>query len=145
MHKDKTLKAMYMNMFIYLLIGLIPGLALAYWNYSLVVGFITGTFVSFLGFFLNVLLVNYIFKKEKTKGVSFWIGWGRSTLQLIYHALFFVIILTVNKLSNNADWLDKGIDLVLSPINLFTYIGGVSSILISALVVQLTLKKGKDV
>ena len=127
------------------LAGLIVFLALIPINYSLSIGWIAGASVVMLGYLIGVLLIKKFFKKGKSKSLGFWIGWLRFKLSFIFHGGIFISIIAINNVSNGHSFAKGGISDMISPINIFTYIGGVSIIFLSTLVIQfLSRKEGEN-
>lgn len=62
-------------------------------------------------------------------------------MNLALQAGLFIAIVAIDKSANEHSFLGGGISDMYSPINLFTYIGGVSLIMISTLVAQFLSRK----
>ncbi|MCK5867215.1 MAG: hypothetical protein KAG14_02335, partial [Mycoplasmataceae bacterium] len=125
-------------------IGLIIFLALIPVDYSLSIGWAIGTFVSSLAYLLGILLINGFFKSKKTKSLGFWVGWLRVQVNLFIHAGLFIAVVAINTYANGHTLFGNEMNIMYSPVNVFTYIGSASLILIGTLVVQfLSRKEGK--
>lgn len=114
---------------------------LLFMNWYWLVGWLVGCFVTILAFIISVFLVNLSLKKIKTKTLGFWIGWARTFSHLLIHALFFIVVLWINTSISNVPFkVNELIDLV-NPVNLFTYLAGLSIITISILIANFLLRR----
>ena len=139
-YEYKVLKFAIISFFI----GLIIFLALIPVDYSLSIGWAAGTLVSLLAYLLGILLINSFFKKQKTKSLGFWMGWLRVQVNFFIHAGLFISVVTINTYASGHTLFGNDMNIMYSPINVFTYMGSVSLILIGTLVVQfLSRKEGK--
>lgn len=123
------------------LLGLIVFLALIPVNYSLSIGWTTGCFSVLVTYLVGILLINKFFRKKRTKSIGFWIGMLRFYVCLLLQAGLFISIIAIDRSVNGHSFTSGPISDMYSPINLFTYIGGVSLILISTLVAQFLSRK----
>ena len=123
------------------LLGLIVFLSLIPLEYSFSIGWVAGSFSVVLTYLIGILLINKFFRKKRTKSIGFWIGMIRFYICLIIQAGLFISIIAIDRSVNGHSFISGPISDMYSPINLFTYIGGVSLILISTLVAQFLSRK----
>ena len=143
MPKEKfEIKVFKVSLFIFLF-GLIIFLALIPISYSLSIGWVAGCFSATLTYLVGILLINKFFRKKRTKTIGFWIGMMRFYISLALQAGLFISIIAIDRSVNGHSFTDGTISDMYSPINLFTYIGGVSLILISTLVAQFLSREGR--
>lgn len=121
-------------------IGLILAIV-AFINWYWVVGWLSGCLVTIAGFAISVLLLEIAMQKIKTKSLGFWIGWGRTLIHLIWHAAFFIIVILINTTVNQSPFKMGSFFDFIDPINLFTYLAGLSIIAISIIVMHLFIKR----
>lgn len=111
-------------------------------NYSLSIGWVVGAFTAFITYAIGILLINKFFKTKKSKTLGFWVGMMRFYICLLIQAGLLIAVIAINRISHGHTLISGGhITEMYSPINIFTYIGGVSLILISTLVAQLLSRK----
>ena len=71
-------------------------------------------------------------------------GWLRVQVNLFIHAGIFIAVVVINTNASGKTLFGNNMEIMYSPINVFTYIGSISNILIGILVIQLfSRKKGK--
>lgn len=71
-------------------------------------------------------------------------GWIRAQVTLFIHAGLLIAVIAINTQASGKSLFGNEMNVMLSPINIFTYMGSVSLILIATLVVQfLSRKEGK--
>lgn len=141
MLKDKFEIKVLKTTAIIFIIGLIVFLCLIPIKYSLSLGWLCGAVFASATYLLGILLINKFFKKEKNKTLGFWVGMLRYYINLAIQAGLFIVIIVINKTANGHSFNGGGLSDMISPINLFTYIGGISLILISTLVAQFLSRK----
>lgn len=131
------------SLIIYLLVALILG-GLAVVNYTLVIGWIVGGAVSLIGFNINILFINSFFKKLKKDKArkGFGLGMQRVTFIGVYHSIMIILVILCNKAINGVPLLSGDRAAFFSPINVITYICGITIITISTLVAHALLYKG---
>lgn len=145
MRKDRFEKRVMKIAIIISIIMLVLFLALIPVSYSLSIGWAAGAFSALLGYSIGIFLINKFFSKKKTKTIGFWIGWLRFYINLALQAGLFIAIIAIDKAANGHSILGGDIKDIYSPINIFTYMGGVGLILISTLVAQfLSRKEGNN-
>lgn len=110
-------------------------------NWFLLVGWLLGCLVTIFAFTISVLLINLSLKKIKTKSLGFWVGWARTFLHLFIHAVFFILVLLINTSINNTAFQIKELNDLINPVNLFTYLAGLSVITISMIIVNFLWKR----
>lgn len=135
MSQEKVYKNIFKFSLIAFVIGSIIFLIGAFWNSHLILGWIVGGFISYLGFFVSFFFLNFIFAKSSlNKWGAFWGGFGRTILHLMIHGIGLIIVLFINfKINNNSTGI-KSMQSYLSPINLFTYFASVILLPICSLV-----------
>lgn len=116
--------------------------ALAFLDYSLVVGWIFGGAVALTGYNIEILIVNKIFGKSKSKISGFWLGTSRFWIVLAYHAVWIIGVICVNRAFAGEPVFGGSTSSYLAPINLITYAAGIGVIPISTLVAHILQKKG---
>lgn len=142
-HKDKIENVVFKWMGIYFGVGLFIGIILTAKDTSYLFGWIAGSVIAFSTYFLSILLLKIFFKISKSKTIGFWLGWARSMIILLWVALLLVLFIWIDKAWHNEGLLAKGFDLIKSPIDFMTLLGGVGSIVVSTLLVQNpSLRKG---
>ena len=122
-------------------IGLVIFLCLIPVDYSLSIGWAAGAFSTIVGYLIGILLINKFFKKKKSKTLGFWVGMARFYINLAIQGGLFIAVIAIDKSCNGHSFTGGHISDMYSPINIFTYIGGVSLILISTLVAQTLSRK----
>lgn len=123
------------------LIGLVFFLTLIPISYSLSIGWILGAFASLLSYLIAILLIKNFFKKKKNWTIGFWLGWLRFYISIVIHSGIFISVIAINSVANKHGFGQGGLDDMLNPINIFTYIGGISIIFICTIVVQSLSRK----
>ncbi|MCC3161026.1 MAG: hypothetical protein K4H23_04900, partial [Mollicutes bacterium PWAP] len=125
--------------------GIIIGLFLIWYDWNLIVGFALGGVVSVLSFLLNHSLLRTLFKKQRDKKNAFWLTQIRFYLIITIHLIFIVCVVLLNKWINlnKISLFEGGINVVSGPINIFTYIGGISIVVASSIVAQFIKRKGE--
>lgn len=141
MHKDDIDYKVLRLSLILALVGLAIFLVLIPVGYSLSIGWLAGSFSAIMGYSIGILLINKSFEKKKSKSLGFWVGWLRFYINLFFQGVLFIAVVFINKSVNGHTFTGGNTSDMISPINVFTYIGGVSLILISTLVAQFLSRK----
>ncbi|UWD34564.1 hypothetical protein [Mesomycoplasma molare] len=131
--------------FIYLLILLIL-ISLITLNYSLLLGWIFSFFSTIITFFSKIFLVENLKKinqkiRSKRKKIIYVLGIIFGIFSLMFQGilLFLIILINKNTLNNNS----SSIEIVSYPINIFSYIVGIS-LFLPSIIFERVLKKIKE-
>ncbi|AAT27702.1 hypothetical protein [[Mycoplasma] mobile] len=115
---------------------------ISFLNYSWVLGFLIGSGISYLNFWLKISFNKRFFTFLNTKRKAFkWV--------FIYYNFFFVLqgliiigILFINSFANNFIFFqNRNLKIALAPINIFTCIFGLSLIMISTFIINIVSQK----
>ena len=110
-------------------------------DYSLSIGWLAGTTTVIVSYSIGILLINKFFKKKKSKSLGFFVGWARFYINLFITAGCFIAVMAIDKSVNGYSLFEGSIESLYKPINIFTYLGGISLIFISTLVAQFLSRK----
>ncbi len=124
-------------------IGLVIFGALSAYDYSLVLGWASGTFAVLTSFALTVFLSGFLLKKERAKSTRRVLVFVKSIAYIVIHAIFFILVVVIDKHFSGVSFSDRNINVMYSPINVFTYIGGIGIIVVATLVAHTLHKKGE--
>ena len=141
MHKNKFEYKVLKISSMLALAGLAVFLPLIALNYSWSIGWLVGCTSSFIGYLIGILLINKFFKKEKSKSLGFWVGMARFYINLAFQGLLFIAVVAIDKSVSDHSFMGGSMADMDSPINLYTYLGGVSIIFIGTLVAQFLSRK----
>ncbi len=109
-------------------------------NSSWLLGWMVGAPASILSYVFGMLALSLLLKKgSKRKGV--WMTYVRLFTTLLLQAGLFIALVALNKHMHGIGFWDKGIKVLLDPINIFTYLGGVGIIAFSTFVAHFLIKK----
>ena len=140
MQGDKTeIKVFKMSVLLFLIVGLIFLVFISV-DYSLIIGWIVGSISILIGYIMGIFLMNIFFNKNKTKFMGFLIGLIKFYVNLFFQSLILILIILINNWVNGYNFMEGNLNDMLYPINIFTYIGGISLIFVSTLIVQITCK-----
>ena len=114
-----------------MILGIVLFTSLITINKTLIFGWLYGSFSAILNYFISLFLFNKLFKNKKNKIEGFLIGAFKFYLNAIMQVIFLIILIVVNKKINGYSLFDGPISTIYGPINLFTYLGGISILWIS--------------
>lgn len=101
-------------------------------DYSLLIGFIVGSSISYLNFVLKVLINKNFLKSKKKAFVSIFIYY---IFFFALQTIFIILIIFINSYANNLKFfVERSLIVAFKPINIFTYIFGISLIMISTFI-----------
>lgn len=141
MLKDPLMKKIVISAMIITLAIALIFVIVAFWDWHLLIGWLCGCLVTIGGFLLNAFLIKILMQKVRTKSAGFWIGWARAFGNLILQGSFFVMVLLINTSVSNRAFQITDLQQLVNPINLFTYLAGLSIIAISIMVVHFGKKE----
>jgi hypothetical protein len=143
--KERIIKlVLIISLFVALFVAIILAILIII-DYSFLVGWLVGCVVSILGYLLNIFTSKWLFSKKRTKRGGFVIGSLRIQLQMIYYGLFIVFIIFFDIYVNtNSLNLHNHLKDVLSPINIISFIAGLSLIMFSAIISHLPIFKVRE-
>ena len=126
-----------------IIIGILISLCLIPLNYSYLIGWSLGSFISVTSYLLNILLLNIFFKKIKTKTLGFWVGMLRYYINLFYHASWIISIIAIDSYANNISFTNSNIDSIQWPINIYAYLASISITFLGTIISQIFTKQKK--
>ena len=142
MDKNILFESLLIKIFLFIMVlGIIIFSSLVVINKTLVFGWLYGSFVAMLNYFLSLFLFNKLFKNRKNKIKGFLIGAFKFYLSAATQVIFLIILIVVNKRVNGYGLFKGPISTIVEPINLFTYLGGISTLWISIFFTYLIYQK----
>lgn len=130
--KNILFESLLIKTFLFIMIlGIVLFTLLIIVNKTLIFGWLYGSFISLLDYFISLFLFNKLFKNKKNKIQGFLIGAFKFYLNATMQVIFLIILIVVNKKINGYSLFDGPISTIYGPINLFTYLGGISILWIS--------------
>ncbi|NQZ65671.1 MAG: hypothetical protein HRT99_00450 [Mycoplasmatales bacterium] len=144
MQKKDVIYKIYKIAIIFSLIMLLLFLMLIPISYSLSIGWAFGVSASLISYSIGILLIKKFFKRKRSRILGFWMGWLRFYISMGVHAGIFIVVIALNSFMNSNSFASGGLSDMISPINIFTYIGGVSVIFISTIIAYFYLRKDND-
>jgi len=127
--------------FVVFLIGVIIFGALASIDWSWIVGWVSG-FIAIISTYLFSILLNYLLvKKVRKKWKAIILASFRVFLVFALHVLFFFALIAVDMHESGTKIFQGNISTLKSPINIFTYLGGLGTITIGTIASLVWKKK----
>jgi hypothetical protein len=130
----------YLLLKVYLIVsflGILIFLILITLNTSLILGWTISALVGLINYFLTLIFFNNL----KNKFQGFFLGIFRFYLNAIIQIVFFVFIIIVNRRWNGYKIFEGSISTIYAPINIFTYLSGISIMWISIFISHSIYKK----
>ncbi len=146
MLKDKYIRRIMLTLAIISTILIIAFGITAIWNYTLLIGFIAGLLVSVLAFIFNAFSAKWLLSKRRSKKLASFIGIVRITFQMTWYVIWVFVIIAIDSAVQGYSFGGGGSHSVLKPINLLTFIVGISMVAISIVVAHIPsfFKKHKE-
>ena len=146
MLKDKYIRKITLYLSIISLIMIIAFGIAAIWNYTLLIGFIIGLFVSITAFLFNAFSAKILLSKKRSKKMASFIGILRITFQMAWYVIWVFTIIAIDSAVQGFSFGKGGSHSILTPINFLTFIVGISMVAISIVAVHIPsfFKKRKE-
>lgn len=96
--------------------------SMAFFNYSLIIGWLVGLCFSFINCYINYIIIKKWLLKNKKNG--FWRALVKANLFLIVSLIFLIGIIMINKLFHGMTIFQNDLKLAFGPINIFVFLGG---------------------
>lgn len=146
MLKDKNIhKIMFTLAIISTILIVAFGIA-SIWNYTLLIGFVMGLIVSIIAFIFNAFSAKLLLSKKRSKKLASFLGIVRITFQMTWYIIWVFAIIAIDSVVQGYSFGGGGSHSVLKPINLLTFIVGISMVTISIVVAHIPsfFKKHKE-
>ncbi|WKX02816.1 hypothetical protein [Candidatus Mycoplasma mahonii] len=130
--------------FAMLLLGMVIFGSLWTKDSSWILGWMVGAPASIIGYLVGMIVLTIILRnKSKAKGM--WLTLFRVIITFLFQAILFIGIILINKRAHGINlWSGRDLNIMFSPINLFTYLSGVGIIAISTFAASMPIfTKGK--
>ncbi|MCP4336700.1 MAG: hypothetical protein GY679_02500 [Mycoplasma sp.] len=115
----------------------------AFYNWYLLLGYIVGTIISTISFLFNIFSAKILLSKKRSKKKAIFLGWLRNILYMFWYAIWVILIIWIDSSFQGYKFGSGGVKIILKPIHFITFLFGISVVVISIIIAQISKNKRK--